>query len=281
MSISKYPITLLDDGEAKLLGETEHFRLYECALPDGAGVGILKIAATIQDNSVLDREAFILQMMKDKAEELEAKYRADKHDDTRTPNYQICFPNLVESFISEEQGGRRVVVVSLLGAEDDIGRFVPLSHIISRDRVRIDPKTSAWIMGKFLKLIAFLHDQGISLGFAEGENFLIERKEHYVLFFDFTDAVVHPDNKVPERIAREEISQLAKEVMLVLGGDPDTGKIPPNDQDSDGRYASHIFYLAWGGEQNAGIAHTKFYELVRSLWPSKYWPFTSHPLERR
>jgi len=161
---------------------------------------------------------------------------------------------------------------------DGLSTLVPVGHITSRDCVRVDPKTSAWMLGKLLKLLVFLHSQNISLGpHVTGENILIERHEHYVIVFDLTGAVFHSEG-IPQEIAREEISQAAREVIYVLGGDPDMGVLPKDEQDADGRYANYVLGLARGGECDAKEAHAKFYELVRSLWPREYWPFTSHPL---
>ena len=263
----------------KALGETEDFRLYQCSIPTG-GVGILKIAASVANNGVLDREAFILQTLRDEAVRLEEEYAKVKTDPKRLLNYQIMFPNLVHSFISEDEGGRRINVVNFNHVGDDIGRLVPINHLVSRDHIRVDPRTSAWILGKLLKLLVFVHSQGMSTGQVTGENILIERNKHYVAFFDWSKATIHGDN-TPSEIACEEISQVTKEVILALGGNPNTGVLPADVQDKDGRYAAYLYGLACGSESDASKAHEDFYEFIRTTlgWHG-YHPFTTYSLER-
>ncbi|MBI2055956.1 MAG: hypothetical protein HYT37_01080 [Candidatus Sungbacteria bacterium] len=278
MDISKYPLVTVQ-GKSKLLGETEQFRLYECRLPDEGGAGILKIAATTAENPLLDREAFLLRAMRDEAKRLEEEYALVKEDPSILLNYQITFPNLVESFIAEDQDDRRVNILSFVGVADDIGRLVPIEQIVFRDRVRIDPKTSAWIMGKLLKLLVFLHDQGIVAGGVDGENILIERDQHYIALFDFTEANIYGVGGLPANLAAKDIAKAAKQVILALGGDPATGVLPADDQLKSRDYELFLHNLAEENEHDAARAHEAFYRLVRALWPSRgFHPFTAYPL---
>lgn len=260
----------------KLLGETEDFRIYECTLSDG-GVGILKIAVTCEKNPLLDREAFILRTMRDEALWLESEYEKVKKDPNHALNYQISFPNLIESFLAQDQGMRRINIVNFTAITDDLGCLVPIAHIASRDCVRVDPKTSAWMLGKLLKILVFAHSQGISIGKVTGDNVLIERKEHYVIIFDWSEARIHSGG-VPAKVTCAEIAQAAGEVILALGGNPSTGEIPADPQLVDDQYRRLLYRLALSNVSDAASAHEAFYALVRSLWPHEYWPFTSYPL---
>lgn len=284
MNADKYPVVIHND-ELKLLGETKQFRMYECQLPEGAGCGILKIATSAVYNSLLDREAMLLQIMRSEAAQMEKEYAEEeyakvKKDPQHLLRYEFCFPDLVDSFEAEDQGDRRVNILRFHMIEEDLGRLVPIEHITERDRVRVDPKTSAWMLGKTLKTLVFAHDQNISL---ENwvENILIERNEHYAILFDWSAAVIHVDG-IPEEIARGEIAQAAQAVITALGGDIKTWQIPADPQDADGNYGRYLRYLAEGNEYDASRVHTRFYELVRSLWPERgFWPFTSYPIEER
>ncbi|OHB14717.1 MAG: hypothetical protein A2431_01295 [Candidatus Zambryskibacteria bacterium RIFOXYC1_FULL_39_10] len=262
----------------KLLGETDEFRLYQCKLPDG-GVGILKIAVSPAQNGILDREAFILQTLRDEALCCEEDYQ--KENSGKVLNYQICFPNLIESFVSPDRGDRRINIVNFMNISDDLSRLVPIDHVINRDQVRVDPRTSAWIMGKILKLLSFAHGQGISIGRITGENILLECGMHYIVFFDWSHAMLHPNNEVPVDVASNEISQAARIVISLLGGDPNTGELPPDNQLEDDRYARHLLRLSKGEEGNSCRAHEEFYRLIRSTlgWRG-FHPFTSYSLER-
>ena len=259
----------------KQVGVTEEFNLYLCK-SDGESY-ILKIAATIERNALLDREAFILNQMRNEAARLEEEYATVKSKPEEMLNYQLCFPDLVESFLAPSQGNRRVNILGF-PAVDDLGTLVPIRHLTTRDRVRVDRKTSAWMMGKFLKILVFAHSQGIEIRRVTGDNILIERDEHYVAVFDLTAAEIYARG-VPDDVAREEISRGAAEVILALGGDPITGKVPKDDeQDPDNQYAKHLYALARGNEDDAKQAHEHFYSLVRLLWPRAYWPFTAYNL---
>jgi len=262
----------------KLLGETDQFRIYQCQLPDG-GVGILKIAVSPVQNGILDREAFILQTLRDEALRCEEEYQGDNPG--KVLNYAVQFPNLVESFVSPDQGDRRLNIMNFVNVSDDLGRLAPIEHIITRDRVRIDPRTSAWIMGKILKLLSFAHGQGISIGRVTAENILLERDAHYVAVFDWSQAILHASNEVPAEVASGEISQAAKAVISLLGGNPDTGELPPDDQLEDDRYARHLFALTQGEENDSWQAHEEFYKFIRNTlgWRG-YHPFTTYSLER-
>ena len=259
----------------KQVGVTEGFNLYLCKSDERSY--ILKIAATIERNALLDREAFILNQMRNEAARLEEEYATVKSKPEEMLNYQLCFPDLVESFLAPSQGNRRVNILGF-PAVDDLGTLVPIRHLTTRDRVRVDRKTSAWMMGKFLKILVFAHSQGIAIRRVTGDNILIERDEHYVAVFDWTAAEIHAEG-ISENVAREEISQGAKEIILALGRNPKTGEFPKdNEQDPDDRYAEHLCALACGSEHDAKQAHEHFYSLVRSLWPREYWPFTAYNL---
>ncbi len=259
----------------KKVGETEEFRIYKCRLSD-TEVGILKIALSIAENSILDREAFILKSLREEAELCEVEYQ--KRNPGRVLNYKICFPELVDSFIAEDQGGRRINILKFPYVCDDVGRLVPIGQIASplHLHARVDPRTSAWILGKGLKLLNFAHNQGMLVGRIDSENFLIECDEHYVAFFDWSNR----RTEFTKEAMCEEISQLAQEVISALGGNPETFEIPSDPQDSDGRYQAMLSALANGKYFDAQKAHADFYKLVRSLWPREFWEFTTYSLER-
>ena len=260
------------------VGESEQFRVYECELVEGK-VGILKIATGVAFNGILDREAYVLETLRSKAAYCEEAFAKENPGTKEVLNYQICFPALVESFIAEDQGGRRVNILNFPYVTHDIGILVPIERLASRERIRIDPRTSAWIMGKFLKLLAFAHDQGISIGRVDGENMLIVKEMHYVAIFDWSQADLSMGYS-PE-IAAKEIAQAATEVILALGGDPSTGVLPEDEQLVDDRYARHLHMLALGKKSNAFNARRDFYKLIRSLWPREFYPFTPYSLERK
>ncbi|MBI2463237.1 MAG: hypothetical protein HYV65_03335 [Candidatus Spechtbacteria bacterium] len=256
----------------KKVAEAGKYRLYLCTQEGVKREYILQIANETKDNGALQRAAYILKELQRRAEELEVEYaRPDE-----PLNYQLGFPELMDSFICTEQGGRQVNVFAFRNVEN-VGDMVPLINITAKDRLRVDLRTSAWIMGKLLKLLAFLHNEGISVNLLSGKNIVIEPKEHYVVIFEWSFAQIHTDT-VPVEVRRQEISQAAQSVVVALGGDLKTGTIPNDGDEAFRRYTDYLWRLARGSESNAERAHLAFYELIDLLWERKYHPFTTESL---
>ena len=261
-------------GVVKPLGITDEFNTHLCKLPDGRE-GILKIASIVEHNGVLDREAYRLNLLKEEADAVEKEY-AERMHGKQPLNYHFYFPKVEESFVSGDQGGRRVIILSFSDISAAVGELTPLSHLTSYDHLRVDPRSSAWILGKLLKLLVFTHSLGISIGRLSGDNILINHEQHYVSLFDWGGA--EDLGKMTTEVACKEISQITREVILALGGDPETGKIPEDDQLADSRYQEFLIKLLLKNDGNAQKAHKEFYELIRSLWPSAFHPFTTYGL---
>ncbi len=260
----------------KRLGGTDNFRLYECHDPDGQQL-ILKVAAETEDNALLDHEAYMLGLLYNAAGKLEILYRAQAGEE-KALNYQFLFPTLVETFILESQGERRVNILSFAEICKNIGELVPLAHIWSRDQVRVDERTSAWMLGKFLKLLTFAHNQGVTINKLDGDNLLINREQHYVAVFDWSTACYAPE-EVGAPDVRTEISAITNEVLRVLGGVAGTGKeIQPAWPDSDARYFKLLYDLATGEFDDAKQAHAAFYATIDDIWPRGFHPYTAFPL---
>lgn len=256
----------------KQLGKTEEFTLYECTLPDGRKA-MLKIAATVGMNGHLDREAYILQTLKEEADLLEEEY-AKKTDHKNLPlNNHFFFPELIETFVSDEQGKRRVTILGVSHICEALEQLMPLSFLVESGK-RVDPRSSAWILGKLLKLLVFTQPQGFSLGEITGENILINAKEHFVCIFDWTKAGLTIGTPISEELAAKEIALLAKEVLAILGAAED-GSLPADEQLADDQYENFLKQLALGTKYDSFITHKEFYELIRSLWPREYHPFTT------
>jgi hypothetical protein len=253
-----------------------NYNAYVCTLPDGSD-GILKVAKTADKNHLLDREADLLNTMKEEAKILEPMFQKE-HPGEGVLNNHFFFPRLVESFIFEEQGGRRVNILSFSDICKRASDLEPLAHLASKLHVRIDPKTSAWILGKLLKLLVFTHGLSIYIGDGSGENILLNRDEHFVAIFDWSGAIIE-HGKIPAPGTRNEIIQLTESVVLALGGNPDTGEIPDDLQLEDSRYRDLLKELATGVYSDAKEAHDDFYDLIRTIWPTRgFHPFTTHPL---
>lgn len=258
------------------VAEADEYRLYLCIQEDTGRQCLFQIASTTEHNGGLDRATYILKEFKRRADELETEYAKFKKDPDNLLNYDLGFPELVDSFVCHEQGNRRVNILAFRNVED-VRKMVPLIGITEKDRLRIDLRTSAWIMGKLLKLLIFAHSEGIAAGQLSGENILIEPDQHYVMIFDWANAFVNSE-EIPKETRRQEISAAAQAVIVALGGDMETGVFPNDGDEAFDRYTDHLLSLARGEARSAERAHQKFYELVDELWERKYYPFTFHPL---
>lgn len=254
------------------LGSSKRFNLYQCELPDG-GLGVLKIAATRESNSNMDREALVLQTLTDQALATEALNKS-----AMPLNFQNFIPNLVETFTSASQKNRRVSILTFPSVVKELSQLTPLSSLIRKERIRVDPRTSAWILGKVLKVLSFAYEHSVSCGLVSLGNIMIERNKHGVVVFDWTQAFIHPIGNVSADVQGKEISQAARVAIAVMGGDLENGNLPESDQLTDNRYEKFIWDLAQGKTDSATVAHHQFYDLIWSLWPRGFHPFTSFPL---
>lgn len=255
------------------LGHDDRFKLYQCS--SGKDVSsILKIARRTAFNGLLDREKFVLETMSQEAMEIETEYQKIQNDG-KFMNYHFYFPKLLESFISAEQGNSRINIVSFAHIAKSLTELTPIGHLLSRENVRVDPRSSAWILGKLLKLLVFTHSQNISIGKLDGDNILINRAQHYVSIFDWTSAILG-NGQISADLTSQEIALVTKEVFTILGGDLTSGKLISDSQLPDEQYEKYLNYLMAGYETDTSQAHANFYQLVRSLWPTEFHKFRTY-----
>ncbi len=258
-----------------LVGETEEYRLYICKYADSQSQCLLQVAKAVEHNGCLDRNAYLLGILTNYASKIEEEYAVSSP--TSSPlNYRLGFPELVESFICLEQGNRRINILAFREV-NEVGRMVPLNSITTKDQLRVDLRTSVWIMGKLLKLLVFAHSQGIAISQLTGSNILIEPDQHYVLIFDWSKAQIFPEG-ISREICQQEISAVAQAVIAVIGGDPITYNIPNDGDEAFDQYTEYLVRLAQGKEGRSIQAHQQFYELVDSLWKREFYAFTTKPL---
>lgn len=256
------------------VAETEVYRLYLCR-PEGEAVDyLLQVASTAEHNGALDRAAYILDRLLQEAERLEIEFEKVREDPKHLLNYQLAFPEIVDTFVSAEQGERRINILRFRGVED-VRTIVPLYNLVERDRRRCDLKTSAWIMGKLLKVLVLAHGANVAINDLTLGNILIEPEKHYVIVFNWANAQVMTDG-VSQSRAREEIKYAARRIIEVLGGTPEGG-IPSDDSEQHALYQEGLVQLAVDGQGDALEAHRAFYALVDSLWPRGYHPFNTKP----
>ena len=255
------------------VAETSDFRLYLCATKSDDRTLMLQIASDTSKNGRLDRNALYLRMLSEYANKLEQEFAKSREDDRKFLNYDLAFPELIESFIFEEQGGRRVNVLGLKFIDDPGSMTIPLYNLVHKDKHVVDHKTNIWIFGKLLKIIDFAHTAQFSIEDVSLGNLLIEPDEHYVVVFNWLNAKYH-DGPVPNVEVRKDIQSAAGVALDLLGNDA-IDHVPRDEAERFEKYISFIKDLARHGHRNAHIAHQRFYELVDSLWEKKFHKFVS------
>ncbi len=266
------------------VANSERFRIYLCEQMETGRECLLRIAVEAKYNAELHREAYILAELAKQADKFENEYAKVKTDPKAFLNYKLGFPELVDSFIFQKQEGRQINIIAFRNVENVVD-MVPLINITA-NKMRIDLRTSAWIMGKLLKLFAFVYNQGISVDFTIDENILINREQHYVMFFDWTKASWSEELMAnPMKVQRHEISQAASALVVALGGNVKTGFFPTEGNEEgaeEGRkeYIRYLLQLARGNMSvDAAEAHKEIYRIIDDTWERAFHPFTVLPLD--
>lgn len=259
----------------QLVGETADYRVYVIRKESSMEEFLMKIASNIASNGLLDREAYLLRELHEEMSLRDEEYvRLGMSE--KSLGYQRCFPRLVETFLVSGQGNRRANIIAIYGAESMLD-LVPIEQWRVRAKVRIDPRSSAWIMGRLLKIFTLTHPLGVSSGKVDGGNILVNPIEHHVLLFDWTRAHRH-EGSLPKLIAAEEISNAARQVVLALGGNPATGQLPEHEQLRDSRYADMLKRMIDKNVSGSVSAGAEFYRLLDQLWEPGFHPFATHKL---
>lgn len=270
---------ILESGSSQYqLGQkvaaTSTYRTYICKEVSSGRQCLLLVAAEVGDNGGLDRATFVLRTLAQTALEYEEEY-AKVNPGKKTLGYDQLFPEVVDSFVPTDQGGRRVNILAFRGVES-VTVMAPLSNLAQKDRLRVDLATSAWIMGRLLKLLQFAHEQGISIHMLSANNILIDPTVHRAVVFDWSHSTMH-QAEVPLTDRKDDIAQAAKTVLGAIGGSIRDGTYPYPVGD-ERLYIEFLWGLASRREGNALHAHGKFYELTDSVFGRGFKPFQTLPL---
>ncbi len=255
------------------VASTNAYRLYLAKDTATDAWCLLQVAASRHANGGLSREAFILGRLADTSRAYDEAY-GKTHEGHRL-HYDRLYPQLIESFVSPVQGDRRINVLTFSDV-NDIPRLTPLWNLRHKEAVILDPKTSAWIMGRLLKLLCFVHEQGIAVRSLGSNNILLDKEQHFAIVLDWTNAFVFPDKVSPD-VAATDIACAAAATLASCGVTSD-GSLPYIASSGDARYIDLLRTFADGTIQCADTAHTQFYDLVREIWGNEFHPFTTLPL---
>jgi len=255
----------------KPVAETDSYRVYVCEDVASGQRYLLQVATSVVKNGGLERAAYLLGELRSTAELFERENALVNPG--QLVSYDRLFPQLVDGFIAEDQGGRRINILGFTEV-DDPALLVPLSNLAVKDGLRVSLTSSAWVMGRLLKLLGFAHGEGIAVKALGGGNILLEPAQHFALVFDWSSATTYQD-EVPVRVRKDDIASAAKTVLASTGANIETGK--PFPLDGEPRYTDFLWRLAHGREADALRAHDQFYELVDELWGREFRKFETLP----
>ncbi len=266
-------IYTIADLKKDKLGETAAYTVYLVTDESGAWY-MLKISPDIPGNGRLDREALVLKDIQVEVDRILATEKPGA--ESSGLHYEKCFPRLRESFLFTEQGNRRINIIEIPDTKS-VRDLFPLEWWRTRSGLRLDPKSSAWLLGRLLKIFTLTHTIGVGVGKINGGNILVNPEKHRALFFDWTEAHQYEKYVPPEKVG-EEIAQAAKQVFIALGGSLAKGTLPQSDQLTDTRYAEQLLRFMSGAERNPEKASQRFWKLIREMWESEFHTFTTIPM---
>lgn len=250
------------------VASTATYRLYLAKELSSGEWRLLQVAAQPEDSGGLDRAAFLLERFTAIGARLVVEHESS-HPGERL-HYERLHPLLVTSFVCPEQGNRRINILRLAGVTD-LHRIIPLSNLRMKDRLRIDPETSAWILGRLLKLLEFTHSQGVENRAITPRNILLDPEQHFAVTLDWSVARIFP-GVVPTEHATSDIQSATRAVFYALGGDIRSASWP---YDGHERYIELLRQLMYIEPIGASEVLDQFYPLVRAEYGNTFHPFTT------
>lgn len=255
------------------LGSTEYLSYYICTTSSAKDRWqILAIAAQIKHNVMIDRTTYLLKRLCEYSELYEQEFaKAPEHSGQRI-HYDWLFPQVMDEFTLYEQGERRVAILDFLDV--DLHKAFALMQLIDK-RKRVDLRTSAWIMGRFLKLLSFLHECDVSAPIIIS-NFLLEPQNHRLLMVNWTNGVLGENLTPAQRCFA--IKQAAESTLLLLDANYGNGRwhYDHKMEDCEAEYIDCLASMHRGDFTDAIDAHIQFYATVEKLWGRAFYPFTTY-----
>lgn len=255
------------------VAENEAYRAYLCKEIASGVECLLLIASDTSHNGSLDKSAYVLGRLAEAAALNQAAYA--KQYPERRLHYERLFPALVDSFVSQEQGLRRINVIRFTDVASPLS-MIPLSNLTSKDKVRVDLGSSAWILGRLLKLLVFAHAERFSVGMMTATNILLDPARHLAVLFDWSKAVVFTTS-VPRQNRRHDLAEAGQSVLRSVGANLQTGEFPFDTGGAED-YLAFLRELAGAGYDDAPTAHMRLYELIDTIFGSSFSEFKTHPL---
>lgn len=260
-------ICSFDKSDLLFSSDARQIKIYRVrSIADGK-IKLLKVPYDKLSNNLIQNEADFLRFLADKSDEFEKKNKQLGNE--YLIHYDWLFPVLEDSFLTgPEQGGRQMNLLSICDAH--VADFVPLAKMFSD--YRVDARTSAWMLGRMLKLQTFVEQCGASFC-AHRDYIIFEPKSHRLVYLNWLDATRNPDN------FRDNVASLKESATCFTCWTNWYSEEEGLEYDSD-RFTNEeelletYRFLAEYPEIDAIEAHRILYKTLDSLWGRNYHPFT-------
>lgn len=258
-----------DQSNLLFVSEARRFKLYLVKGADGENK-LLKVPLDRYGNGSIQHEAVFLQYLASKSSEFELEF-GEKHDNEKL-HYDWIFPVLDRTFLTgEDQGGRQMNLLSIQDA--DVADFTPLSKMYSE--YRVDARTSAWMLGRMLKLLTFIEEIDASL-IVHRESIIFEPKMHRLVYIDWINANHGNFGMIRSTSIAESVQTFREWTSWYSDFDYDSGY--PSDE-KEAQYLHTLQNIEEHSEIGAAWAHRELYKTLDHLWGRNYHPFSYKKLK--
>ena len=224
-------------------------------------------------------DAFLCRVVRDEAydrfafaeQELLAKFAALSNSDRYSNNikqggknadyhYDWLFPICESNFSAEQLGGRKVNVLRVRDASLD--DFVLLKHL--KEATKIDARTAAWVLERFLRLQAFLDTKDNEHCFCfDPGRVLISPRKRRVVYIGWFDSLA----------SRIDCKEIASELNINRMIDTILDWVILNDTSGED------VFIAWLKDAKYSFldgdkALCSYLGLLHELWGTSYMPFS-------
>lgn len=259
-------ICSFDKSDLLFSSDARQIKIYRVRSVADGEIKLLKVPYDKLCNNLIQNEADFLRFLAEKSEESERKN--EELGNVYLIHYDWLFPVLEDSFLTgPEQGGRQMNLLSIRDAQVD--DFVPLAKMFSD--YRVDARTSAWMLGRMLKLQTFVEQCGASFC-AHRDYIIFEPKNHRLVYLNWLDATRNPDN------CEDNVASLKESVNCFMCWTNWYSEEEGLEYDSD-RFKNEAKLLKTYSflaeyEIDAMEAHYMLYKTLDSIWERNYYPFT-------
>lgn len=255
-----------------LIVSTDIANLYHCNWQE-EGIekhGIFKVARDAVDNEFIDNEGRILKLFDSPGQD---------------PGLRAYVSTIIEAFAYKDTTSSVVRSANIQPFGEGL---YSIKEVLEKYPNGIDPKHVAWMWGRLLLALGYIHENGVIHGAILPPRVLIHPEFHGLVLTDFTYSVHDPDNTgeriqaispeyeawyPPEVFKKElplpglDIYMGARLMVALLGGDPVKVTFPDNVPNAlRSFFRGSLLEGPYSRPQDAWALREEFRDLIERLW---------------